>query len=65
MYIVHMHTFFGLQSIYPAQLLVNPLFAYIRYIVQYTLVPDFDLESNNNLSEDVLLCSFLQQTVRV
>ena len=63
MYIVHMHTFFGLRSIYPAQLLVNPLFAYIRYIVQYPLVPDFDLESNNNLSEDVLLCSFLQQTV--
>ena len=54
-----MHTFFGLRSIYPAQLLVNPLFAYIRYIVQYPLVPDFDLESNNNLSEDVLLCSFL------
>ena len=53
MYIVHMHTFFGLRSIYPAQLLVNPLFAYICYIVQYLLVPDFDLESNNNLSEDV------------
>ena len=48
-----MHTFFGLRSIYPAQLLVNPLFAYIRYIVQYPLVPDFDLESNNNLLEDV------------
>ena len=60
-----MHTFFGLRSIYPAQLLVNPLFAYIRYIVQYPLVPDFDLESNNNLSEDVLLCSFLRQTVRM
>ena len=65
MYIVHMLTFFGLRSIYPAQLLVNPLFAYIRYIVQYPLVPDFDLESNNNLSEDVLLCNFLQQTVRM
>ena len=30
-----------LRYIYPAQLLVNPLFAYIRYIVQYPLVPNF------------------------
>ena len=60
MYIVHMHTLFGLRSICPAQLLVNPLFACIRYIVQYLLVPDFDLERvANAVSKPVLIIGFV------